>query len=252
MYPPEIDWHQRFRQQATWTKPLRDYLFNQASLASARRVLEVGCGTGVVLSELEQNYVGSLFGLDLDLGLLSKAVHHTSHTYLLQSDGHAIPFPKDAFDITFCHFLLLWVKEPIQVVSEMARITRPGGHIMALAEPDYGGRIDYPVELEQVGLWQRNSLRLQGAEPYLGRQLADIFTKAGVKDVQTGVLGGEWKGDSTEDWISEWSVVEQDLKWLKNDESLAQLESLKHLNRESRKAGVRVLYVPTFYAWGRK
>jgi SAM-dependent methyltransferase len=62
-----------------------------------------------------------------------------------QADRHTLPF-QPVFDVTFCHFLLLWVSNPEKVVAEMGRVTRPGGSVR-LAEPDYGGRIDYPESL---------------------------------------------------------------------------------------------------------
>jgi ubiquinone/menaquinone biosynthesis C-methylase UbiE len=45
-----MNWHNRFLQQAGWTRDLRTYLFAQAGIERARRVLEVGCGTGAVLA----------------------------------------------------------------------------------------------------------------------------------------------------------------------------------------------------------
>jgi cyclopropane fatty-acyl-phospholipid synthase-like methyltransferase len=45
-----VDWHARYLQQARWTRPLREYLYGKAGVDSARRVLEVGCGTGALLA----------------------------------------------------------------------------------------------------------------------------------------------------------------------------------------------------------
>jgi len=249
-----VDWHNRYSQQASWTKGLRDYLFNQISLASTRTILEVGCGTGALLADMEDRGRATLFGLDINLEHLHRASQNITCSLFIQADAQALPFPDRAFDITYCHFLLLWVKSPVQVVSEMSRVTRPGGHVLALAEPDYGGRIDYPFELKQIGLWQQASLRNQGADPQVGRQLADIFTQAGLGDIQTGLLGGEWKSANAGiDWTSEWEILEHDLSCLPQDKDKAtQLDVLKDIDKISQESGIRVLYVPTFYAWGRR
>ncbi len=64
-----MNWHTRYLQQAAWTRDLRTYLFEQAGLKSARRVLEVGCGTGAILRELS---APALHGLDLEAGSLDE------------------------------------------------------------------------------------------------------------------------------------------------------------------------------------
>ncbi len=248
-----FDWHTRFLQQAAWTKPLRDYLFNQIVLPPSMRVLEVGCGTGAVLQEIEKRFSGEIFGLDIDPTMLAQASRHTSRSPLLQSDAHALPFPSEAFDLILCHFLLLWVSDPISVVREMRRLTRPGGYVLALAEPDYGGRIDYPFELETLGEMQQASLRQQGANPLIGRQLNDIFLQAGFSNAQSGCLGGEWKqANSVRQGASEWDMIEQDQMALAVAWSPEVKLKLKSLDQEARKKGTRVQFVPTFYAWGKK
>jgi SAM-dependent methyltransferase len=248
-----FDWHTRFLEQAAWTKPLRDYLFNQISLIPSMQVLEVGCGTGAILQETEKRFSGNIYGLDIDRSFLAQASHHTNRSHLIQSDAHALPFPSDAFDLTMCHFLLLWVKDPICVVREMRRLTRPGGYVMVLAEPDYGGRIDYPYELEALGEMQQASLRQQGANPLVGRQLNSILIQAGFLSAQYGCLGGEWKREDAEiQGAGEWNVIERDRAALGGSMDLEKILRLKSLDQEARKKGIRVLFVPTFYAWGKK
>ena len=248
-----LDWHSRFLQQAAWTKPLRDYLFNQISLVPSMRVLEVGCGTGAILQELEKRFSGDVFGIDIEPSMLAQASRHTNRSLLLRSDAHALPFASDAFDLILCHFLLLWVKDPVSVVREMRRLTRPGGYVLALAEPDYGGRIDYPFELEALGKMQQTSLLQQGANPLIGRQLNDIFFEAGFLNAQSGCLGGEFKQANSElQGASEWEMIEQDQMALTAAWSPENRLKLKNLDQEARKKGTRVLFVPTFYAWGKK
>ena len=102
--------------------------------------------------------------------LLITAQSHPQYQVDL-GDAHQLPLADGCFDVCLCHFLLLWVTDPIQVLQEMYRVTRSGGVVMALAEPDYGSRIDYPQELSLLGKWQMDSLEQQGADPFIGRKL---------------------------------------------------------------------------------
>jgi ubiquinone/menaquinone biosynthesis C-methylase UbiE len=250
--PPSSFWHARFVQQAQWTQSLRYHMYERANLARARRVLEVGCGTGAVLTELLMQSHGDILGLDISSDHLDFAAHNLPGIPLTCGDAHSLPYRSMVFDVTLCHFLLLWVIDPVAVVREMARVTQPGGVVLALAEPDYGGRIDYPAELGVLGDWQQTSLRQQGADPLIGRKLRAVFRQAGLSDVEAGCLGGQWSGmPSPEDWEMEWRVLEEDIKKVQNPTGTSEVIRLQKLDELAWEHGERVLFVPTFYAWGR-
>lgn len=243
-----INWHLRFRQQAGWTRDLRAYLFERAGIERARRVLEVGCGTGAVLAEVPG--AADRFGLDLEPAHLTEARTHAPGTSLLYADAHALPFPDGVFDITFCHFLLLWVRDPLQALSEMKRVTRRGGFVLALAEPDYSRRVDEPAALAPLGHLQSESLRRQGADSCLGARLADLFHQAGIRLLETGTLrGGGTQPLSPQERRLEWAVLEADLAGLVPQ---TEIERLKRLDEQAWQAGERVLHVPTHFAWGQR
>jgi SAM-dependent methyltransferase len=245
--PPE--WHARFSLQARWTRSLRQYLYPRAGLEHARRVLDVGCGTGALHEELQQGLSLQVHGLDLDPLMLAEAARNYPRSIFSLGDAHALPYADSSFDIVLCHYLLLWVADPLQVLSEMRRVTRPGGALLALAEPDYGGRIDFPPDLDQLGRLQTRALRRQGAQPEMGRRLSALFTSLELEAVEVGVLGAQWSGPlSPAEQESEWAVIRSDL-----DDILpaSQLRRLRQLDALTWQSGERVLYVPTFYAWGR-
>jgi SAM-dependent methyltransferase len=242
------EWHQRFRQQVRWTQELRTHLLPRAGLAYAQRLLEIGCGTGALLEDMQTAFSGALFGLDIAAPHLGQAHRHAPHANLTQADAHYLPYPTGIFDLAVCHFLLLWVTDPAQTVSEMARVTRPGGAVLALAEPDYGGRIDYPEELSKIGAWQTAALQRQGADPFVGRRLATLLVGAGLQDVEAGVLGGRWTDPpSSAELALEWKVLQEDL--IATPEA-GQLPGLRALDEAAWARRERVLYVPTFYAIG--
>lgn len=249
-------WHVRFSQQARWTQDLRNFLYTRAGLFKAERVLDVGCGTGALLPELISGHQTSVIGLDINRSSLNYAQSTNSSAALIRGDAHNLPFADGSYDLTLCHFLLLWVSNPIRVLEEMVRLTRPGGAVLAMAEPDYGGRIDYPPELERLGDLQELSLRQQGADTRLGRRLAAMFNHVGLKSIEFGVLGGQWRiSPANIDWQTEWDVLISDLESISPKEiglpTQEELEDLAIIDRHASQRGERILFVPTFYAWGK-
>lgn len=243
-------WHQRYVQQAVWTQSLRKYIYDQIGIQNANKILDIGCGTGVLEDELNHLSSAHIFGLDIDIDALTKAKLFAQKSIYTNGNCLRLPYPEWTFDVTLCHFLLLWITEPLNAIREMVRVTKPHGFILVLAEPDYGGRIDYPIELSPIGKWQTESLQDQGANPYIGRELRSFFSLAGLMDNEVGVLGGQWKERISDQEIDlEWDVIHSDLYQI--NEFTIQEEKLKALDFFSRKADQRILYVPTFYGFGR-
>ena len=241
-----MEWHRRYTQQARWTRDLRAYLFGKAGLSTAQRVLEVGCGTGAILSELPENI--ALHGLDIDTGALAQCQVHAPSARLVQGDALQLPYAAKTFDIVYCHFLLLWLDDPLKALDEMKRVAKTGAPILAMAEPDYSTRIDEPQVLVPLGQWQAEALRSQGADPTLGARLAELFFRAGIQIVETGPIQRAHATPSNQDWDTEWAVIEADLAGLV---PVHDLHRLKELDRQARVRGDRVLHVPTYFAWGR-
>jgi SAM-dependent methyltransferase len=241
-----MDWHRRFVQQAAWTKDLRAYLFNRSGMADARRVVEVGCGTGAILSDLDTP--AAIHGLDLQPAALLEARRNAPPALLTCGDALSLPYPSGVFDIAFCHFLLLWVPDPLQALREMKRITRPGGKLLALAEPDYTRRVDRPEELAELGRQQNESLQRQGAHPGLGGRLAGLFTQAGIPLIETGHLRFDGEhAPAPGERDMEWQVLEADLA---GSVPPHELQRLKLIDEHAWQNGERVLYVPTYWAFG--
>ena len=165
----------------------------------------------------------------------------------MQGDARQLPYRNETFDIVYCHFLLLWVHDPLQALLEMKRVAKRGGHVIAFAEPDYSARLDEPRELSPLGRWQTESLLRQGADPGLGARLADLFFKAGIQLLETGTIQNAMDEPSPEEWEIEWAVIESDLAgFVPRDE----MQSMKTLDRQARARGERKLHVPTYFAWG--
>lgn len=241
-----MNWHTRYTQQAAWTRGLRDYIFEKIDLKDSADVLEVGCGTGAVLSELPGRF--AIHGIDIDPAALVECRIQVPVASLVQSDALELPYSDNSFDVVYSHFLLLWVRDPLVVLHEMKRVSRTGGFVIAFAEPNYHERVDQPEELIPLGKWQTGSLIRQGADPALGARLADLFFQAGIRIIETGTIQSQEDEPSLREWEIEWDVIESDLRgWVPNHD----IQKMKLLDRQAREAGKRILHVPTHFAWGK-
>ena len=95
---------------------------------SGRDILECGCGTGLILERLA-SFARRAAGIDLSPGMLQLArsrgldVHEGSVT--------ALPFDDASFDVTCSFKVLAHVPDIGKALAEMARVTRPGGVVLA-------------------------------------------------------------------------------------------------------------------------
>ena len=244
--PTVDDWHAQFVRQAGWTQAMRSQLYRRAGLLQAGRVLDVGCGTGVITEELAQRTHGTVIGLDVDPEPLAFARQQPGRARYEQGDALSLPYPDQHFDIVICHFLLMWVGDPARAVHEMARVLRQDGTILICAEPDYGGRLDWPdLPIRQ---WQIDGLRRQGADPLIGRQLRQLLAHAGL-GAEVGLIPARWGVDTgVEDSEAEWFWVRYDVG---DAIDAATLDQAQARARAAVAEGSRLVYVPTFYAIGK-
>jgi hypothetical protein len=141
----------------------------------------------------------------------------------------------------------MWIADPAKAVREMARVVRRDGTVLICAEPDYGGRLDWP-ELP-IRKWQLEGLRRQGADPCTGRQLRSLMTLAGLR-VEVGAIPFHWDARALLDHFdSEWRWVQHDVG---DQVSPSVFDEVKEQARHAIHNGTRLVYIPVFYALGRK
>ena len=240
-------WATRYQKQAQWTEQTRQFILNEIDLPQQARILEVGCGSLAVLKEYE--LVGhKTFGVDIDYSILDFA-NHQSSSKLVNSDGYSLPFLDNYFDLCFCHYLLLWLQQPIILLQEMKRVTKKSGWICCFAEPDYLARIDSPTPLEKLGEVQNQSLSKQGINLATGRHIAGWLSEVNLTDISWGILGAYNSGTSPNTQENEWETTKNDVEpYL----SLDKLNFYRQIEIEAQSQGIRVLFIPTFYAYAKK
>ncbi len=96
--------------------------------AAGRSVLEVGCGTGLLL-ERTARFAKEARGVDLSAGMLERA--RARGLDVVQASATALPFESASFDVACSFKTLPHVRDIRRALGEMARVVRPGGVLVA-------------------------------------------------------------------------------------------------------------------------
>ena len=96
------------------------------------KILDVGCGTGVLAEALVKEGF-AVTGLDPFQGMLKYVKKRVPELETVHGKGEDLPFPDNTFDFTYCVAVMHHVADKPNVRStlmEMARVTKPGGKVM--------------------------------------------------------------------------------------------------------------------------
>jgi len=94
------------------------------------RVLEVGCGTGMLSRTFLQEYPGTRLILsDLAHGMSCRAKSSFPGLPVVDADAANLPFAAESFDLVLSSSVYQWVVPLAQSFAELERILRPGGHV---------------------------------------------------------------------------------------------------------------------------
>jgi ubiquinone/menaquinone biosynthesis C-methylase UbiE len=98
-----------------------------ARYCAGRRVLEAGCGTGLILRRLAP-LARHAVGIDLSGGMLARA--RDRRLSVAQCPVDALPFADGSFETVVSFKVLAHVPAIERALRELARVTRPGGHLV--------------------------------------------------------------------------------------------------------------------------
>jgi SAM-dependent methyltransferase len=94
------------------------------------RILDVGCGIGTYVKRFRA-YSDEVYGTEVEAERVAEASVELPNIVL--TEGEALPFPDDHFDLVFSNEVIEHVGDDRAIAAEMVRVTRPGGTIVAFA-----------------------------------------------------------------------------------------------------------------------
>ena len=97
------------------------------------RILDLGCGTGFFLAELEEQHPGSI-GLDISHEMLRVSEQYVPGARLVTADAEKLPFHPSVFDVVFCKGSLHHTRDHVGFLSNCREVLRGGGKLI-MSEP---------------------------------------------------------------------------------------------------------------------
>lgn len=159
-------------------------------LAPGMHLLDIGAGPGSITAEfarLTGNVTATEIGEE-ELDLCKKrflnegltAEQGISADFSVENVHH-LSFADNIFDIAHAHQVIQHVSNPVQALSEMARVVKPGGYV-AIRDADYESFFWFP-ESPKISRWRELYLQVarnNGGEPSAGRRLLSYAHQAGL------------------------------------------------------------------------
>jgi ubiquinone/menaquinone biosynthesis C-methylase UbiE len=256
--PPEVD---HLLAQAEFLAPDAAGLLACIGVAPGASVIDIGCGVLGILPQLRSRvgHGGRVVGLDIEPRLLAVAgqlsAQHGLAVETVSADAASTGLPSGSFDLVHERMLLLNVTSPQDIVTEMTRLTRPGG-VVALQEPDSAAwAIDPPHPAWEMLLTEVTDLYPRtGRDFHTGRRAARLLRDAGLRDVQVQIIARlTGPGDYFQTFLLTLAALMREEILAGGRVTPGQLDSAAAALREHLSQASTLTCLPTIWqAWGRK
>ena len=158
-------------------KYLKEHLDNFSDM----KILEAGCGPGMFLEVLGNNYTNhKITGIDISEQRIEQAnakLSALNNAKAIQADIYNLPFPDDYFDLIYSRFLFEYLQQPVNAATELYRVCKPGGKLLL---QDLDSQFSFYPELSHQLKTVLQSLQQRtGFDPDIGRKLFSIGKSGG-------------------------------------------------------------------------
>lgn len=179
---------------AAFLEVMRQYntaMLSKLAVKENARILDLACGTGFNSNWLVQHYPGiSIDGVDISEKMLARAAEKLAgraYFFNLNMLDYLRQCPENSYDVVVCGWALKY-QPPLKVLSECKRVLKPNGQIGVIVNtkstlPEV--RKVY-AKLLAANSKKLGNLMLELPNPRDKSELADWFTRAGLRPVEVG------------------------------------------------------------------
>ena len=147
-------------------------------------VLDFGCGTGILLQDIDKLYKSSC-GLDISRHMLEYARNTCKNSDLIIGDGEQLPFFDETWNAVVCRGAVHHIPNPQKALNEMYRILTPGGALV-ISEPSIDSIL---MRLIRILLYKNSKKFSKGHKAFKSKHLTKILQKSGFTVIEVKFFG---------------------------------------------------------------
>jgi SAM-dependent methyltransferase len=184
-----------------YSEPLAGQLVPTAGLRATDRVLDVGCGPGALTARLVAlGGADRVTAIDPSASFVAALAARLPGVDVCEASAEALPFPDHAFDATLASLVVHFMSDPVAGLREMARVTRPGGPVVASVWDRGGGRGPSSPFWRGVAAVDPDATGEGDAPGSRVGHLAQLFDDAGLRAIEESVLTVTVAYETFDEW----------------------------------------------------
>ena len=172
-----------------------------AGVQPGQCALDVGCGPGALTAELVRRLgAGGVSAVDPSRSFVDAVGARLPGVVVELGSAELLPFGDGAFDSALAQLVVHFMTDAVAGLEEMARVTRPGGCVAACVWDLAGARSPMAIVYRAMRDVDPAALDESERPGAGGRQLAELFESAGLRDAERTELTVAVRYETFDDW----------------------------------------------------
>ena len=172
-----------------YSEPLAAEFLNFAGVRRGQLALDVGCGPGALTGRLvERLGATAVTAIDPSTSFVKAVQARFPDVHVETGTAEKLPFPDEAFDVALAQLVVHFMTDPVAGLTEMARVTRPGGVVAACVWDHAGGGGPLSMFWRAVHDLDPHAPGEAGLAGAREGHLAEVAEAAGLTAVESALL----------------------------------------------------------------